>query len=285
MEPPHSVRAHVDIDVFQRKRQPHIRFCVSRLCSPSGSYPNISGTLVVFFMLWLPCWTSTLNATTFAVIKMDNVIGIAADSRVTLTVDYSKEERGPDICKIRKCGPGLYVVGAGSMINIKTGTDFGSLAMRACNRRGIVQDKADWFEHQAIEAGKLIQAEDKKSPAAFAVVFAGYDGTTTFFSKRGFYATPSGIRAEDRIDCFDNCPAKGHVTYVFGAFQRTMNLMLSDISIFADGPTKAAENLVGAEIKADRTGKIGFPMSVLEIRATGARWIQRGACQNDPADQ
>lgn len=248
-----------------------------------GSHPDISWTAIVALFLVLCPFCSTPNATTFAVIKMNDVIGVAADSRVTLIIDHSREVRGPDICKIQKCTSNIYVVGAGAMINTKTGINFGNLAMRACKRRGSVQNRANWFEAQAIRAGRQIRAEDRRSVTGFGLVFVGYDGKATFFAARGFYPTPTGIRAEKRVDCFEGCPGKDQISYLFGAFKQTMALMLNDASVFKDGPTKAVEKLVAAEIEADKTGEIGFPMSVLEIRPTGPHWIRAGVCR-DPSD-
>src|SRR5207237_470969 len=74
-------------------------------------------------LLLLVCLTG--YGSTFIVANQGDAIVVGTDSRVTVTIDYTRTQRGPDTCKIYKAGKGRYFVIAGTQfINIKTGIDF-----------------------------------------------------------------------------------------------------------------------------------------------------------------
>ena len=107
---------------------------------------------------------SALLGSTFIVAKNGDEIVVGADSRVTLTIDYTKTRQGPDTCKIHKCATRRYfVVASNQFINIKTGVDFSELANQSCKASGDPKANADSFETKAVAAAGRILKEDKQT--------------------------------------------------------------------------------------------------------------------------
>jgi hypothetical protein len=273
MKPFYTIIANVHIQAIQNQYD-----CLfspeSGLQYGCWSQANISRLVVMIFLCQFCLSPSNARATTIAVIKMDNIIGIAADSRATY-----KGARLPDACKIHKCDAHLYVVEAG---NVQIGRiDFRSIALKACRETNAsAEERANRFEQEAINAlrGKPV---DLKATVDVGMDFVGDDGRSTFFLMRAVKLVYGQIKHWSD-NCKVGCPPQGlQYEYSLGAFQTVMKSLLGDPSIFADGASKAAMRLVTAELTADRTGNIGFPISVLEIGPSSARWIQYGVCQKE----
>ena len=115
------------------------------------------------------------DGSTFVVVKAGDSLVVGADSRVTLTLDYTETERGPDACKIHKCAAGRYfVIASNQLINTRTGIDFSELARQSCVANNDPRANADSFQTAALAAARRILNEDKQT-TVLAAVFFGYN--------------------------------------------------------------------------------------------------------------
>jgi hypothetical protein len=214
------------------------------------------------------------SATTYLAVKFGDTIVVGADSCSTLTIDYTRHVPGPDVCKIHKCAPHTYFVYAGTLIDIATGIKFDQIATRACNQGGTPSQVMDRIRNRLVAAARKAYAKDKQVLVLSATVF----GT----SKRGAFLLSRSARVnQDGLyeDPIHDCPVGCDNDYIMGGYQEVMK---RDISIpgFWDrnGLDGGVRALLSAQIRADTTHEIAFPLSIIEVSKKGERWIDKGAC-------
>jgi hypothetical protein len=207
---------------------------------------------------------------TFLVAQLADAIVVGTDSRSTLVIDYTRKTRGPDTCKIHKCGTSKYfVIATNQLINTKTGIDFFQLAMRTCSAGGNPNAYADSFETQAINAANRILKEDKQTTVV-SVAFFGYERGPYFFSR------------SIRVSPFENyrqpvdCP-RGSSLWNAGGYHEVIDRLAPQI-FKKHRLEDAVTLLLKKEIEADKTGEIGGPIAVLRLDKAGEHWIWHGVC-------
>ena len=231
----------------------------------------ISGVSVVL------CCFGSLYGSTFLIAKAGRKIVVGADSRSTLTINYTQKRPGPNFCKIRRCSDGLYfVIASTGVINTKTGIDFREIAGRACNASGSGKDKADWFLNEAVQAATRILREDGQ-PTVVSVAFFGFN-EEPFYFLRSIRRTENELYKEP-VDCAVGCSTQ----WSAGGYHSVIDKLASATfpTFTLDHLDQAVRMLLMKEIQADVTGDIGLPLSIIMLDkpgASGEHWIEAGAC-------
>ena len=226
--------------------------------------------------------SSTTSATTIVVFKLRNVVAVAVDSRLA----YSGDKPLESVCKIRKCGD-FYVTEAGWIEYPQSGVNFIKLIDEACNRKDSIREKADWLENEALSIAPRLYLETKAANAVgpnLRVIFFGYQNGVSFFAKRGFWTKDDGTPIPDGplphapLDCFEKCGDGDDLKHYFTGYHDVIDEIWASGYTVSD-PAEAADELVERQIAGDKSGKVGPPVSVLEVSSKGTIWKNLGLCQ------
>jgi hypothetical protein len=230
--------------------------------------------IIVLLCLRLAYECPVVHATTYVVAKVGGSIVVGADCRSTLTIDYVKHRPGPDVCKIHMCAPDMYfVVAANPLIDIRTGTNFSQIAEESCSAIGSPIERADRFETRAMKAADTIFEREKES-SVVSVLFFGNSPSGSFFYARSIRRTP-----QEHFKQPVNC-GKGCDSWTAGGYHNVIDSTLSDKTFFQTfGLVGGVRELLSKQINSDKTGEVGFPISILELDGSQEQWIERGACK------
>jgi hypothetical protein len=120
--------------------------------------------------------------------------------------------------------------------------------------------------------------KDYKDHAVFEVIFAGFHQSKPMIGIKSFFLDPVGSLGEQTTTLPDE--AGNHVA--FSGEKEAIKRYTARIPTWYDSSDLFAlvRKLIGMEI-ADQPAKVGPPISVLEIRATGYRWLEPGKCRDE----
>jgi hypothetical protein len=235
------------------------------------------------FLLVLACGIA--NATTIVVVRTANEIVIGADSKVT---DTYGNELNDQACKIQQVG-NLFMAFEGFLRDKKTGFNVPELARRALQ----LNANASAAERVSILTGlltselfnELLQIRNNSADefqtkfegkTFLRIVIAGFEGKKAVVFVRqfrtAFILRKMGV-AVVPDDCLSDC--KGDVVTRFLGETDAIDGLPEDSSDFwKDGIVTGVRRLVQTEIDA-RSEYVGPPIDILQIKAEGAKWIQK----------
>jgi hypothetical protein len=184
------------------------------------------------------------------------------------------------ICKIHR-EHGFFFATVGLFLKRETGFDAVELARRACRETGDIHAVPDILGLLAREPVRkalayserhdpLVYKRDYKGHAVFEVIFAGFLQSKPMIGIKSFYLDPMGELSEQTIALPDE--SGNHVA--FSGEKEAIKRYTARIPNWYDARDLFAllRKLISVEI-ADRPDKVRRPISVLEIRATGYRWL------------
>jgi hypothetical protein len=228
---------------------------------------------------------SFTKATTIVVARAANEIVIGADSKVTDT--YGKELNS-QVCKIQQSG-NLFFAVEGLLRDKATGFNVPEIVSRALQ----VKTDATAAEKVNILTGFLttelfaeLNRVKHDSPAEFhtklegqtflRIVIAGFEGNRPVVFVRQFRTAFVGSGMGVTIipdDCLADC--KGEVvTRFLGETDAIEGVPEDNPGFWKDGLVPGVRRLMETEIEA-RSEYVGPPIDLLQIKAQGARWIQK----------
>jgi len=231
----------------------------------------------LFAFLFLSSFCPPALSTTYFVAKLGGIIVAGADSCSTLTIDHSKRVRGPDVCKFYRCTNHAYFVMAATPLqDVATGINFARIAASACSDGGSMSEIADRLSERMTEAAKELY-EKTMEPAQVSAAIFGADANGAFLLSRAVRIDGKGIYSDPVDDCMVGCEAK----YTMGGYHGIMERILAEDKEFWDKHklVGGVKYLLTEEITANKENEVAFPISVLQMDASGERWIERGVCQ------
>jgi hypothetical protein len=233
------------------------------------------------------CLGLTLNTQ----IRASTVVTIVDSDRVLMGADALSRNStsGPAaICKIHR-EHGFFFATVGLFLKRETGFDAVELARGACRETGDIHAVPDILGVLAREPVRkalaysqqhdpLVYNRDYKGHAVFEVIFAAFLQSKPMIGIKSFFLDPVGGLREQTITLPDE--AGNHVAFSGEkeAIKRytARNPKWYDTSdLFG-----VVRKLISVEI-ADQPHKVGPPISILEIRATGYRWLEPGKCRDE----
>ena len=225
------------------------------------------------------------NATTIVVARSANEIVIGADSKVT---DTYGNELNSQVCKIQQVG-NLFLAFEGLLRDKATGFSVPEIAVRALHLKpdASAQEKVNvltgfltselFVELQRVRTISADEFHTKLEGQTFLrVVIAGFEGNRPVIFVRQFRTTfiARGIGVTViPDDCLDGCEGEV-VTRFLGETDAIDGLPEDTPGFWKSGLVDGVRRLIETEIAA-RSEYVGPPIDLLQIKAQGAKWIQK----------
>jgi hypothetical protein len=242
--------------------------------------------VVARYVSWI-CFGLTINTQ----IRATTVITIVDSDRIIMGADALERASisgSPAICKIHR-EHGFFFATVGLFLKRETGFDAVELARKACRETEDIHAVPDILGVLAREPVRkalaysqrhdpLVYKRDYKGHAVFEVIFAGFLQSKPTIGIKSFYLDRMGELREQTITLPDNA---GNRVAFSGEREAIKRYTSRTLNWYDTGDLfGVVRKLIGVEI-ADQPEKVGPPISVVEIRATGYRWLQSGKCSNE----
>lgn len=227
--------------------------------------------------------STSLDATTLAVIRTHNQVIIAGDS---LLVWYGGDRRPQLTCKLDAHNDVVFAM-AGLVVSPENDFDVQQLMHMVLNTPGTLEERTAVLER--LVQGRLLGTLTRiqmELPNLFAkqlasgfvlnVTLAAVRDGVAYLEMRDFYAEVApdqSVRLRvNRVSCPRECPRP---TEVFGVGETAaMMKYLGALPELPDALPALAEQMVQLEI-ADRPALVGPPVDIVRARATGIEWLHR----------
>jgi len=224
----------------------------------------------------LLCVASQASATLIMVVIEPDRILIGADSLRQVGDGRQPPEQA---CKIRSVGDGYYA-GAAGLVGSKgdAGFDLWAIISKAAEAGGSLQAKTARLEALVVEPFKAaLRGDSQPLERRIDVALVGFEnGSPTGVFRR--FVPRRGARGGFAIQAIDACAkpkcaaVPGSVTAI-GNGSEVLQGFDPRASLSAAGIIRDAMGLATARLP----NSVGPPISILELDATGSRWIQAGA--------
>jgi hypothetical protein len=229
-------------------------------------------TLALGALLW---GASQASATLIMVVIERDRMFIGADSLRQVGEGLRPPEQ---VCKIRPIGDGHYA-GAAGLVGSKgdTAFDVWTIISKAAEGGGSLQAKAARLEALVVEPFKAaLRGDPRALERRIDVTFVGFESSVPTGVFRRFVPRRSG-RGGFSIEVIDACSkprcaaVPGSVTAI-GNGSDVLQGFDPRASLTAAGMIRNAMALATARLPKS----VGPPINILELDATGSRWIQAG---------
>ena len=227
------------------------------------------------------------NATTIVVARSASEIVIGADSKVT---DTYGNELDSQVCKIRQVGS-LFLAFEGLLRDKATGFNVPEIAVRALQLKpdASAQERVNvltgfltselFVELQRVRTNSPDEFHTRLEGQTFLrIVIAGFEGGRPLIFIRQFRTTfiARGIGVTViPDDCLAGCEGEV-VTRFLGETDAIDGLPEDTPGFWQGGLADGVRRLIEIEIAA-RSEYVGPPIDLLQIKAQGAKWIQKKA--------
>ena len=238
---------------------------------------------------WL--WSTSVDATTLAIIRTSDQIIIAADSLMTL---YG--QRPQLTCKIGRHGNVVFATAG--LVSTSGGAIELHGTITNILRRGLPWDEqtrqvAEWIKEPLLRTLRRMaqhlpdqfQAQLQQSFTFHVSLASIIDGAPSLEMLEYFVEQEEDGSLDLRVERF-SCPgACENATEVFGIGEtEEMMAVVTRLRRLPDDVTSLARDLVTTEI-AHRPNYVGPPVDVVRVSAAGIEWVAlKPACRNDSTD-